>query len=91
MLINDLGFCPGCPPSGLDADHQKEYDKLSSLSGPDFDKEYMSQMVTDHTKALDAFTKEAKNSKDEKFQAAVIKGKTIGVDSTTLEANSISS
>jgi putative membrane protein len=64
------------PPSGADADHQKELDKLNGLSGADFDKEYMSQMVTDHTKALNAFTTEAKDTKDVKFRAAVIKGKT---------------
>ena len=65
------------PPAGLDDDHQKEYDKLSGLSGADFDKEYMSQMVKDHTKALDAFTSEAKDTKDMKFRAVVINGKTM--------------
>ena len=64
------------PPTGPDADHQKELDKLNGLSGNDFDKEYMSQMVTDHSKALSAFTSEAKDTKDVKFRAAVIKGKT---------------
>ena len=64
------------PPSGPDADHQKELDKLNGLSGGDFDKEYMSQMVTDHTKALNAFTTEAKDTKDVNFRAAVLKGKT---------------
>jgi len=63
-------------PSGPDADHQKELDKLNGLSGGDFDKEYMSDMVSDHAKALRAFTSEAKDTKDVKFQAAVIKGKT---------------
>jgi putative membrane protein len=63
------------PPSGPDADHQKELDKLNGLSGSDFDKEYMSQMVTDHTKALSAFTTEAKDSNDPQLKAAVIKGK----------------
>jgi putative membrane protein len=65
------------PPSGPDADHQKELDKLNGLSGAEFDKEYMSQMVTDHTKALNAFTTEAKDTKDVKFRAAVIRGKTL--------------
>lgn len=65
------------PSAGLDDDHQKEYDKLSGLSGADFDKEYMSQMVKDHTKALDAFTSEAKDTKDMKFRAVVIDGKTM--------------
>jgi putative membrane protein len=63
-------------PMGLDDDHQKELNKLNGLSGHDFDKEYMDQMVTDHGKALDAFTKEAEDTKDVKFRAAVIKGKT---------------
>jgi putative membrane protein len=64
------------PPSGPDADHQKEIDKLNGLSGKDFDKEYMSAMVSDHAKALSAFTSEAKDTKDEKFKEAVVKGKT---------------
>jgi putative membrane protein len=64
------------PPDGPDADHQKEWDKLNGMSGKDFDKEYMDQMVSDHAKALDLFTSEAKDSKDAKFKAAVIKGKT---------------
>ena len=64
------------PPTGPDADHQKEWDKLNGMSGGDFDKEYMSDMVSDHAKALRAFTTEAKDTKDVKFQAAVIKGKT---------------
>ena len=64
------------PPSGPDADTQKELDKLNGLSGNDFDKEYMSQMVSDHSKALSAFTKEAKDTKDMKFRAVVLQGKT---------------
>jgi putative membrane protein len=63
-------------PADLDDDHKKEYSKLNDLSGADFDKEYMEQMVSDHSKALSAFTTEAKDTKDEKFQAAVLKGKT---------------
>lgn len=63
-------------PSGPDADHQKELDKLNGLSGEEFDKEYISQMVSDHSKALRAFTTEAKDTKEVKFRAAVIKGKT---------------
>jgi putative membrane protein len=64
------------PPDGPDADHQKEWDKLNGLSGKDFDKEYMSAMVSDHAKALSAFTTEAKDTKDAKFKVAVLKGKT---------------
>jgi putative membrane protein len=64
-------------PTGPDDDHQKEWDKLNGMSGADFDKEYISQMVSDHTKALDAFTKEAKDTKDTRFQAVVLKDKTM--------------
>jgi len=65
------------PTTDMDADHQKEYDKLNGLSGADFDKEYIDQMVSDHANALDAFTTEAKDTKDAKFRAAVIQGKTM--------------
>ena len=64
------------PPVGPDADHQKELDKLNGLSGNDFDKAYMKDMVADHSKALSAFTTEAKDTKDAKFRGAVLKGKT---------------
>ena len=63
-------------PDGPDSDHQNEWDKLNGMSGADFDKEYISQMVTDHSKALSAFTSEAKDTKDMKFRAVVINGKT---------------
>ena len=63
-------------PSGPDSDHQQEISKLQGLSGNDFDKEYIGDMVSDHAKALSAFTTEAKDTKDVKFRAAVIKGKT---------------
>jgi putative membrane protein len=64
------------PPDSMDADHQKEWDKLNGLSGKDFDKEYIDEMATDHTGALSLFTKEAKDTKDVKFRAAVIRAKT---------------
>ena len=64
------------PPTGPDADHQNELDKLNGLSGKDFDKQYTDDMVSDHAKALSAFTKEAKDTKDLKFRRAVLKGKT---------------
>ena len=63
------------PPSGPDADHQKEIDKLNGMSGADFDKRYMSDMVDDHGTALDKFTTEAKDAQDPAFKAAVLKGK----------------
>ena len=64
-------------PTGLSPDAQKEYDKLSGMSGADFDKEYMSDMVSDHSKDLDAFTKEVKDTKDAKFRTTVEQGKSV--------------
>lgn len=65
------------PPASLDPDHQAEYDKLSGLSGADFDKEYMSVMDKDHHEALDLFTKEAQTTTDAKFKVAVMHGKSV--------------
>lgn len=64
-------------PTALSSDAQKEYNKLQGLSGNDFDKEYISDMVSDHSKDLDAFTKEVKDTKDAKFKAAVEQGKSV--------------
>lgn len=64
-------------PSSLSPDAQKEYDKLQGMSGADFDKEYMSDMVSDHTKDLDAFTKEVKDTKDARFRTTVEQGKSV--------------
>jgi putative membrane protein len=72
------------PPTTLDADHQAIYDKLNSLSGSDFDKEYMEAMTTDHHKALDAFTKEVDTTTDAKFKTAVISGKSVVAAHTSM-------
>ena len=73
-FADSWGLMPATAP---DADHQKEWDKLNGLSGKDFDKEYIDEMVSDHTKALSAFTSEAKDTKDVKFRDVVLKGKTM--------------
>jgi putative membrane protein len=64
-------------PTALSSDAQKEYDKLQGMSGNDFDKEYISDMVSDHAKDLDAFTKEVSNTKNTKFKASVEQGKSV--------------
>lgn len=64
-------------PTGLSPDAQQQYDKLSGLSGKDFDKEYIDDMVSDHTKDLDAFTKEVNDTHDAKFKVAVEQGKSV--------------
>ena len=65
------------PPTSLDADHQAEYDKLSGLSGMDFDKEYINVMEKDHHDALDLFNEEAKTTTDAKFKVAVLHGQSV--------------
>lgn len=64
-------------PTALSSDAQKAYDKLQGMSGKDFDKEYISDMVTDHSHDLDAFNKEVKDTKDLKFKTAVEQGKSV--------------
>ena len=65
------------PPTALSSNAQNEYNKLQGLSGKDFDKEYIDDMVTDHTHDLDAFTKEVNDTKDAKFKTAVEQGKSV--------------
>jgi putative membrane protein len=75
------------PPAGLDPDHQAIYDRLSGLSGPEFDKAYMTAMDQDHHKALDAFTTEAQTTQDPQFKAAVMKGKAVVAGHTKMADN----
>lgn len=46
-------------PGGMNHEDQATYDKLSKLSGLDFDKAYAQDMVQDHQKDVAAFQKEA--------------------------------
>jgi putative membrane protein len=64
-------------PSGPDADHQAEWDKLNGLSGAEFDKEYMMAMDKDHHEALNLFEHEATTTTDAKFKVAVMHGKAV--------------
>ncbi len=52
-------------PSGLDTMGQAEYDRLSKLSGDQFDRAYTKMMVEDHQKDVSEFQKEARNGQDE--------------------------
>jgi putative membrane protein len=56
-------------PTTLDAKHQAMYDKLNALSGADFDKAYISMMVTAHKKDDALFTNEASNGTDADVKA----------------------
>jgi putative membrane protein len=48
-------------PDGLDSKHQALYDRLSKLSGPQFDKTYMTEMVRDHQQDVAEFQKAARS------------------------------
>jgi putative membrane protein len=51
-------------PTTLDKKHQAMVAKLSAMSGPDFDKMYVKNMVKDHEKDVKEFQKEADNGTD---------------------------
>lgn len=48
----------------LDAQHQKQKEKLEKLSGNEFDLEYMKIQREDHRKAVDLFKQQSTNGKD---------------------------
>ena len=48
----------------MDSSSKREYDRLSKLSGAEFDQEYMKNMVSDHKKDIKEFQSEAKSGKD---------------------------
>ena len=51
-------------PAAVGKSQQKDVDKLQKLSGADFDRAYMKQMVSDHKTDINDFQKEAKSGKD---------------------------
>jgi putative membrane protein len=48
-------------PAALDAKHQATVDKFSKMSGSEFDRAYMKDMVKDHQKDIAEFQKQADN------------------------------
>jgi putative membrane protein len=55
-------------PADVDKSHKSKMDKLSKLSGADFDRAYMKDMVKDHKKDVGEFRKESKKAKDADLQ-----------------------
>jgi len=51
-------------PAEVPADAKQTGERLATLSGPAFDREFMNGMVADHEKAVHAFEQEAKSSAD---------------------------
>ncbi len=55
-------------PDSVGPKEQAEYDRLSKLSGDEFDKAYMRLMVSDHKKDVNAFQKEANKGKNDQVK-----------------------
>jgi len=51
-------------PKNLNAKHKATRDRLAKLSGADFDKAYMKDMVQDHEKDVSEFRAESTKAKD---------------------------
>jgi putative membrane protein len=51
-------------PDSLDSKHQSRIEKLSKLSGPEFDKAYIKDQVKDHKQDVSEFKSEANNGSD---------------------------
>lgn len=56
-------------PGELDQKHQGAHDKLAKLSGAEFDKAYVAEMLKGHKKAVAEFEKAAKSAKDAEVKA----------------------
>ena len=59
-------------PTGMGS-HQSTYDKLKGLTGDDFDREFVENMVSDHEKDVSTFQKESQNSSDADVKAFATK------------------
>jgi putative membrane protein len=51
-------------PQALEGKQKKTVDRLSKLSGPEFDRQYTRTMIEDHKEGLKAFQREADKGKD---------------------------
>lgn len=61
-------------PSGPSKRDKKEIEKLQSMSGQDFDREYITMMVKDHQKDLKEFQSEAQAAQDPTVKQIAEKG-----------------
>jgi putative membrane protein len=56
-------------PPELDAKHKGLRAKLEKMSGAEFDRAYMAEMVADHNKDVASFSRESKSGKDPELKA----------------------
>jgi putative membrane protein len=61
------------PPSELDSKHKATLERLSKLTGDQFDKAYMADMVTDHEEDVAEFQKEANSASNPDVKAFAAK------------------
>jgi len=63
--LKDLALKKGVDlPTSISAKDQATYDRLSKLSGSEFDREYMRDMVKDHQMDVSEFRRETQMAKD---------------------------
>ena len=60
-------------PTDLDAKHKAKIDKMQKLSGAQFDRAYMDDMVADHKEDVAEFKKQASSGKDSDVKAFAAK------------------
>jgi putative membrane protein len=57
------------PPAQLDKEHAARLARLSKLTGPQFDKSYIQDQVTEHRKTIALFDKKAKSGQNPDLKA----------------------
>ena len=60
-------------PAEMDSKHKSGMEKMSAMSGMEFDMAYVKMMVKDHEKAVALYQKEADNGKDAEAKAFAAK------------------
>jgi len=65
-LAEQLGMTA---PVEMTAEAEKRYDAMSKLSGPEFDRQFATYMVTDHEKDVVTYRDAAVNARDPKVAA----------------------
>jgi putative membrane protein len=60
-------------PTSMDAKSQATYDRLSKLSGAEFDRAYMRDMVADHKTDVNEFKQESERGTDPDLKAFAAK------------------
>jgi putative membrane protein len=60
-------------PKKMTKEDQAEYEKLSGLSGKDFDQEYLTYIIKSHWRTVHQFYQESSSAQDQELQAVVVK------------------